>query len=76
MEIKKYITPGGMTLEIGDFYGGGGDEEVITSMTSEGTNLHIITTSGYYDLTLKPGDYIVDTESSGHLVKLKTDKDD
>lgn len=75
INIKKYMSQGGVVLEVGDFYGGGNDE-VITSMEEEGTNLKIYTTVGYSDLTLKPGDYIVAVDGSAKLVKSKFDKQD
>ena len=70
--IKKYISKGGVTLEIGDFYG----EEVITSMEENGKNLRIFTSDGYYDLDLGVGDYLVETSGSAKLVKSKFDIQD
>lgn len=74
-DIKKYISVGGVVFEAGDFYGGGNDE-VISSMEEEGTKLTIHTSVGYYELTLKPGDYLVATDGSARLVKSKFDKQD
>lgn len=74
IDIKKYMSMGGVTLEIGDFYGD--EDEMITSMEETGTNLKIRTSVGYYDLTLKPGDFLVQTDGSSKLVKSKYDKQD
>ena len=69
------MSHGGMVLEVNDFYGGS-EDEVITRMEEEGTNLRIITSAGFYNLTLKPGDYLVQTDGSSKLVKSKFDKRD
>lgn len=73
--IKKYMSKGGTTLEIGDFYGGAPDE-VITSMEENGRDLKVFTTNGYYDLALQAGDYLVETSGSSKLVKSKFDLQD
>jgi hypothetical protein len=75
LQIKKFISAAGVILEVGDFYGSS-DDESISSMEEEGTNLRIYTTGSYYDLTLKPGDFLVDTTGSSKLVKSKFDKDE
>ena len=72
--IKKFITDG-VTLEVGDFYGGG-EDEVIQSMEDKGSTLQINTSHGFYDLSLKPGDYISDDSGSAKIVKSKYDKQD
>lgn len=79
--VKRYLSNGGTALEIGDFYQG---EAVITAMEETGTNLKIYTFSEFgavtstdsFDITLKPGDYLVLTDGSSKLVKSKFDKDD
>ena len=75
MDIRKYVTASGLTFEVGDFYGGDTDES-ISSIVSEYHNLTITTSSGFYNLTLKPGDYVIDTAGSGHIIKSKYDKQD
>jgi hypothetical protein len=72
INIKKYMSSGGVVLEVGDFYG----EDVITSMEETGPNLKILTSVGFYDITLKPGDFLVQTDGSSKLVKSKFDKQD
>ncbi len=75
LDIKKYMSQGGVTLEVNDFYGSS-EDEVIKFMTETGTNLRIDTTHSYYELTLKPGDFLVQTDGSSKLVKSKFDKQD
>lgn len=75
LQIKKFISQGGVTLEIGDFYGGGLDE-AITSMEETNNKLTINTALGFYDLTLKAGDYLLQVDGSSKLVKSKFDKDE
>lgn len=74
MYIKKYVTAGGVTIEVGDFYGGGPDE-VVTFMEEQNRALTVTTSSGQYTLTITAGDYMVDTEGSGHIVKSKFDRE-
>lgn len=74
-KIKKYMSQGGSVLEVGDFYGGG-EDEVIQSMEQEDTNLKISTSVGFWDLTLKPGDFLVKEDGSSFLIKSKYDKQD
>lgn len=73
MYIKKYVTAGGVTMEIGDFYGGGPDE-VVTQLVEADRLLTITTSSGQYTMAITTGDYMVDTTGSGHIVKSKFDK--
>lgn len=75
IDIKKFISAGGTTLEIGDLYGGG-DEEVITTMEETGKILKIFTNQSYYDLHLQAGDWLKLTDDSTKLVKSKYDKFD
>lgn len=74
-DIKKYMSQGGVVLEVGDFYGGM-EEDAIVSMVEENTKLTINTNRSFYELTLKPGDYLVTSDGSSKLVKSKFDKQD
>lgn len=73
--IKKFVSNGGVILEIGDFYGGGQDE-VIQTMEEEGTSLTVNTSCNFYTLTMKPGDYVLSEDGSAKIVKSKYDKDE
>jgi hypothetical protein len=75
MNVKKYISVYGVTLEIGDFYGGG-EDEAITSMEQDNQHLKVNTGMGFYDLALKPGDYLSYVDGSSILIKSKFDKQD
>lgn len=75
--IKKYITHSGITIEIGDFYGGGMDE-VVSSFEEISldvpTHIRINTNLSYYELPLSPGDYISYQDGSGKIIKNKHDE--
>ncbi len=79
MMIKKYISHSGITIEVGDFYGGGQDHEgigeVVTSLEESDSNLRIYTSLSSYDISLKAGDYLGLSDGSGKLVKAKNDPD-
>lgn len=74
--IKKYITRSGVTIEVGDFYGGGQDE-VVTSFEVEENecplDILIKTTVDSYKIPLGIGDYLGMDDGSGKIVKGKND---
>lgn len=76
--IKKYISHSGVTIEVGDFYGGGLDE-VISSLEElpdkdVPTHFRINTNLNNYEFTLKPGDFIGYTDGNGKVIKNKHDE--
>lgn len=77
--IKKYISHSGVTIEVGDFYGGGTDTEdigeVVSSLEDNLTNLTIITNMDIYVIPLQVGDYIGMTDGSGKVIKTKHNDD-
>jgi len=75
IDIKKYISAGGTTLEIGDLYGSG-DEEVITTLQEQSKILKIFTNQSYYDLPLQAGDWLKLSDDTSKLIKSKYDKFD
>lgn len=66
--IKKYISHSGVTIEVGDFYGGGIDESVI-SLEERDKQLYILTNLDQYPIDLKAGDYLGLQDGSGRIVK-------
>ncbi len=70
--IRKYTSNSGVTLEVGDFYGSGPDE-VITSLEENDYQLRINTNLNFYDLTLKPGDYLSEGDGAGRVIKNRHD---
>lgn len=70
--IKKYISASGITIEIGDFYGGGTDE-VVSSLEEKEHSVTINTNLGFYTLPLSPGDYLGFQDGSGRIITKKTD---
>lgn len=71
--IRKYISNSGVTLEVGDFYGYGPDE-IISSLEENGYKLRINTNLGFYDLTLRSGDYLSEGDGAGKIIKHKHDE--
>ncbi len=75
--IKKYISHSGVTIETGDFYGGAVDSEgmgeVVSSLEELGNQLQVNTNLGFYQIDLKPGDYLGMHDGSGKVVKNKHD---
>jgi len=79
--IRKYISHMGVTIEVGDFYGGGvdleGQSEVVTSLEESSvndiTNLVVHTNMSFHEVTLKAGDYLGMEDGSGKIVKSKHD---
>lgn len=73
MMIKKFISQSGVTIESGDFYGGGTDE-VVSSLEENGSYLNIITNLDIYRVSLSPGDYLGMADGSGKTIKNKHDE--
>lgn len=71
-QLSKYISQHGTVIEIGYFYGSG-EEEVVSSLEEEGSKLTIRTTQSFYELTIKPGDYLLTTDGTARIVKSKHD---
>lgn len=55
MKVTKFIGRG-MTYEVGDFYGGDGEDDVIRSMTIEGWML-TIQTNHAHEISIQGGDW-------------------
>jgi hypothetical protein len=68
--VKKYISQSGVTIEIGDFYGGGPDEHVV-SLEEKEKQLYISTNLDIHIIDLRAGDYLGMQDGSGKLVKPK-----
>lgn len=77
--ITKYISHTGVTIEVGDFYGGATDSEgqgeVVTSLEEELNTLKINTNLSVHELSLKAGDLIKMEDGSSKIVKSKHDPD-
>ena len=56
MRVIKFISKGGMTYEVGDFYGGDGEDDVIRFMVMEGWTLKI-NTNHTHDISIQDGDW-------------------
>lgn len=72
---KKYISHSGVTIEIGDFYGGGLDE-VVSSLEDDNTNLRIITNQDIYLIQMQAGDFLSFADGSSKIVKHNHDNND
>lgn len=67
-EIRKYTSHSGITIEIGDFYGGGIDESVL-SLEDDNIHLRIKTTQDVYLIPLQVGDFLGLPSGSGKIIK-------
>lgn len=70
--MKKYISYSGVTIEVGDFYGSGVDENVI-SLEEKEHQLYVTTNLDLYQIELRAGDYLGFQDGSAKIIKSKHD---